>query len=102
MASDQAFRFNSMDLFSGLGGNAFAFRSFADTQLYCEILPSARVILKSAMLKGHIPTAPIHNDVTTLMKNPLYQRIKNMRPLLISGSWPCQARLTCSRRGSEF
>ena len=98
MASSDGYRYHSVDLFSGLGGNAFAFRSFATPQLYCEILPSARTILQSAMLQGHIPTAPIHNDVTTLLKNPVFQRAKAMRPLLISGSWPCQGNSTMGLR----
>ena len=97
-AESNGLRFHSIDLFSGLGGNAFAFRSFATPQLYCEILHSAQVILKSAMLNGHIPTAPIHNDVTTIMKNATYVRAKAMRPLLVSGSWPCQGNSTMGLR----
>jgi DNA (cytosine-5)-methyltransferase 1 len=87
-----------MDLFSGLGGNAYAFRGFATPQLYCEILPSARLILKSAMLQGHIPTAPIHADVTTLMRSEVYRTAKEKRPMLISGSWPCQGNSTMGKR----
>jgi len=96
--TSDGYRFHSIDLFSGLGGNAFAFRSFATPVMYCEILHSAQVILKSAMLKGHIPTAPIHNDVTTILKNATYVRAKAMRPLLISGSWPCQGNSTMGLR----
>ena len=80
----------SIDLFSGIGGNAFAFRSFATPVMYCEVDESAVRILHSAMAKGYIPKAPVHDDVTTLIGTPLYEHAKTQRPLLISGSWPCQ------------
>lgn len=82
--------FHSIDLFSGLGGNALAFRDFATPLMYCEILPGARCILKSAMDRGHIPEAPIHNDVRTIMGTLAFQEAKAKRPLMITGSWPCQ------------
>ena len=91
-------RFHSVDLFSGIGGNAYAFRNLATPVLYCEIMASARIILQSAMHANHIHTAPIHDDVTTLRKSPQFERAKQMRPLLISGSWPCQGNSTLGLR----
>jgi site-specific DNA-cytosine methylase len=82
--------FYSIDLFSGLGGNAYAFKSFATPQLYCEIDQSAVQILQAAMAKRLIAEAPVHNNVVTIKTNPAYKAAKQLRPLLISGSWPCQ------------
>ena len=81
---------HSMDLFSGIGGNAFAFRSFATPALYCEVDGTAVRILQAAMDKGYVPRAPVHGDVTTMLDTPLYAEAKLKRPLLITGSWPCQ------------
>lgn len=81
---------NTIDLFSGVGGNAYAFKSFATPALYCEIEPNAQAILRSAMRKGLVATAPIHSDVRTIMKSADYARAKKKRPLFVSGSWPCQ------------
>jgi DNA (cytosine-5)-methyltransferase 1 len=81
---------NALDLFSGVGGNAFAFRSFAKPSLYCEIDATAVTILRSAMARGQVATAPVHDDVTTLIGSPAYEAAKLERPLMVSGSWPCQ------------
>jgi len=89
--------FFSIDLFSGIGGNAYAFKSFATPQLYCEIDAGAVKILKSAMSKRLIAEAPVHPDVRTLKKNEEYARAKQLRPLLVTGSWPCQGNSTMGK-----
>ena len=83
-------RFYSLDIFSGLGGNAFALRSIATPVLYCEIDAAAAKLLKNAMSGGHIAEAPVHGDICTLTDSAAYAAAKAMRPLLVSGSWPCQ------------
>ncbi len=74
----------SLDAFSGVGGNAYAFKSFAEPVLYCEIDPKVSSILRAAMGHGWIKTAPIHDDVTTLKAN-MFEAVD-----FISGSYPCQ------------
>ena len=53
----------SCDLFSGLGLNAFAFRSFATPILYCEKDPAVRTILESVIARAILPAASILRDV---------------------------------------
>jgi len=75
-------RITSADLFSGIGGNAYAFHSFSRATIYCDIDPAARENLKNVMRKGHIDTAPIAKDVTKIViKEPVD---------MICASWPCQ------------
>jgi len=87
----------SIDLFSGIGGNAYALKSFATPQLYCEIDGSAVEILKAAMAKGYITDAPVHNNVVTLKACPAYEQAMQKRPLLVCGSWPCQGNSTMGK-----
>lgn len=96
--------FNSMDLFSGLGGNAFAFKSFAKPLLYCEISKDAQQVLRAVMARGDVPVAPVHDDVRTLANTELYKAAKAREdaPLLVSASWPCQGNsLLGKRKGME-
>ena len=90
--------FRSLDLFSGLGGNAFAFRGIATPALYCECDEEAAAILTSAMKRGHIAAAPVHPDVRTLLESPVYRAASAQHPLLVSGSWPCQGNSTAGKR----
>ena len=83
-------RLNHMDLFSGCGGNAYAFADFVKPRLYCETDPTARAALRANMKAGLIGKAPVHTDVRTLLGSKLYAQAKTHRPLLVSGSWPCQ------------
>lgn len=88
----------SIDLFSGLGGNAYAFAGFATPVLYCEVDGSAVNLLKMAMASGYIATAPVHGDVRTITKSPHYAQAKAQRPLMVTGSWPCQGNSTLGKR----
>jgi site-specific DNA-cytosine methylase len=87
---------HSMDLFSGIGGNAYAFRSFATPALYCEVDPTAVAILCAAMDKGYIHKAPVHDNVTTLIGSPVYEAAKANRPLLVTGAAAALARAFAS------
>lgn len=90
--------FTSIDLFSGMGGNAFALRNIASAALYCEIDPAAVAILTRAMDAGFIPAAPVHDDVCTVRASEAYARALRCRPLLVCGSWPCQGASTMGKR----
>lgn len=74
-----------LDLFSGIGGFAFALRKVARPVAYCEIDPTCRCFLLHKMKQGVIPTAPIHPDVRLLTS----KMIKG-KPLLICAGFPCQ------------
>ena len=90
--------FSSLDLFSGLGGNAFAIKSIAAPALYCEVDAAAANLLKNAMKGGLIPTAPVHGSICNLMETQAYAQAKAMRPLLLSASWPCQGASKLGKR----
>jgi hypothetical protein len=91
-------KYHSISLFSGIGGNDRALESVATPALYCEINADSRRILQSAMLKGAIGTAPVHDDVRTLLLSAVYKAAKQLiGPKLIVSSWPCQgnSRMVC-------
>jgi site-specific DNA-cytosine methylase len=54
---------NSVDLFTGIGGFAFALKGIARPLAYCEIDPLCSKILRSNIKKGLLPNAPICNDI---------------------------------------
>lgn len=83
----------SVDAFSGCGGNAYAFSSFASPELYCEIDSNVTPILHTAMRRGIINCAPVHSDIRTLLDQPGYQELSERGIDLFSASWPCQVRV---------
>ena len=83
-------KMHSIDLFSGCGGNAYALSSVATPAMYCEVADVPLKVLRAAMKRGDVPTAPVSRDVKTIMKTKEYAAAKKLRPLLVTGSWPCQ------------
>jgi hypothetical protein len=54
----------SLDLFTGIGGIALAFRDLGiEPAAYCERDPMAISVLRQRMRCGHLPPAPLHTDV---------------------------------------
>jgi len=92
-------RINALDLFSGIGGNAYAFHSFAETKAYFEINSHPISILKSVMTKGYIDEAPVFGDVKTVTKEFLETNEVTTDIDLACGSWPCQGN---SDQGKEL
>jgi hypothetical protein len=91
----------SIDTFSGLGGNAYAFNDFSRASMYCEIDKEAVHILTSVMQKKLVAIAPIHNDITTILDTELYKGIiASTKPeqLFVTGSWPCQGNSQMGKR----
>lgn len=88
----------TIDLFSGLGGNALAFESFARSQLYCEIDPAPLAILRAVMARGLITTAPVHGDVRTLLASPEYAAARAAGIDMVAGSWPCTGNSSMGKR----
>ena len=86
----------SCDLFSGLGLNAFAFRSFATPILYCEKDPAVRTILESVISRAILPAASIVRDVRSKAC------IIPSRARFVTASWPCQdTSIAGKRKGME-
>ena len=84
-----------LDLFSGIGGNSYAFHSFAETIMYCEISADATAILNSVMQKKYIDTAPVFGDVTKLSAS---NQLLDGKIEMISASWPCQGNSSAGLR----
>lgn len=73
-----------LDLFSGIGGIAIALRGYVEPLAYCEIDPYCQSVLLSRMHEGHLPKAPIWDDVRTLSIDGL-EAVE-----IIYGGFPCQ------------
>jgi len=78
-------KLKSVDLFSGIGGNALALRSILQTVAFCEIDPFARSVLERKMSKSQLDRAPIFPDVTKLKASDIPEL-----PDVITASFPCQ------------
>jgi site-specific DNA-cytosine methylase len=78
-------RLRSLDLFSGIGGNALALRSVLNPIAYCEIDPFATSVLGCNMDRDALDRAPVFPDVTTLAASDVPGI-----PDVITASFPCQ------------
>lgn len=74
-----------LDLFSGIGGFSYVFHGSHTTVAYCEIDHVCKDILKSNMDKEFIDTAPIYDDIRTII--PFVSKLK---PQMITAGFPCQ------------
>lgn len=83
-------KLHCLDLFSGIGGFAYALRSVAKTVAYCEISDDCRSVLSSNMAKKLIDKAPIFEDVTTFDPNKELPTSKSRYIELITAGFPCQ------------
>lgn len=82
---------DSIDLFSGIGGIAWALRGIASPKLYCDVDPVAQRILKRNMKKGRLVPAPICPDVRQLDATQ-WERYKLGAPGsldLLTAGFPC-------------
>ena len=57
----------TLDLFSGIGGLTIALEPIATPLLYCDNYSPAKDVLTTRIQSGHLPPAPIHNDVRDLV-----------------------------------
>src|SRR5690242_16210507 len=73
-----------LDLFSGIGGITKALDGYVQPVAYCELEPYARGVLASRQSTGHLPIAPIWDDV----KNLDGRRLPAVD--IIYGGFPCQ------------
>ncbi|MDX9689746.1 MAG: DNA cytosine methyltransferase [Alphaproteobacteria bacterium] len=83
---------NVLDLFSGIGGFSLGLEAAGmRTVAFCEIEPYCR-----AVLRGHWPDVPIHEDVRTLDGARYRGAVE-----LICGGYPCQPFSMAGRRRGE-
>ena len=79
----------SLDVFSGIGGFTWGLRDVCTTAAYCEIEPSAVDVLRARMRSGHIPTAPICDDVDRLTTEWIRDQTNVPIDIILAG-FPCQ------------
>ncbi len=75
-----------LDLFSGIGGFSYAFKSIAKTVGYCDIDPICQKILTANIQKNNLENAPIFDDVSKLTLT----EINKLSPNMITAGFPCQ------------
>lgn len=78
--------FNTVDLFSGIGGISYALRDIVDIMLYCDIDDSAQSVLKSRMSTNVLHKAPIVADVREMEKIKGIIGLTNVDLMLSSSS----------------
>jgi site-specific DNA-cytosine methylase len=78
-------KYPTLDLFSGIGGNALALRSICKVIAYCDNSLASQNVLKSNMKKKLLDKAPIFEDVTALKGTDL-----PTNPVVITAGFPCQ------------
>lgn len=76
---------NGLDLFSGIGGLSIALEPWVRPTSYCESDRYCQGVLLSRMWSGDLAYAPIWDDVRTLHREVLAERID-----IIYGGFPCQ------------
>ena len=78
-------KMKSLDLFSGIGGIAHAFRDLGiEPAAYCEIDKMAIGVLRQRMRTGDLPPAPVYTDVATFPGKQFRGQVQ-----LIAGGFPC-------------
>lgn len=77
---------NGLDLFSGIGGISLALSPWVKPLAYCENDRFAQAVLMSRMRDGGIATAPIWDDITTLV----HELLPRAEIDIIYGGFPCQ------------
>jgi hypothetical protein len=74
----------SLDLFSGIGGIATAFRGIASTHMYCERDVRCGLIMRQLFAKNKLEEAPINTDVVNLDGHELRGKID-----ILCAGFPC-------------
>ena len=95
-------RIRMLDGCAGIGGNSYAFHSFARTALYSEIDSNTIAILKGVMRKGYIDTAPVTGDIAKLDVDTVRACFGSNSVDMLTAGWPCQGTSVCgAKRGLE-
>lgn len=76
---------NGLDLFSGIGGITLALSEWVRPIAYCEIDRYVQGVLLSRIGDGHLPAAPIWDDIRTLRGEDLSEPVD-----IVYGGFPCQ------------
>ena len=77
-----------LDLFSGVGGISYALKDIVKPIAYCDWEEEARLVLRARMESGHIPRAPICEDVRNLNKAWL-RKASGKKPDCVLAGFPC-------------
>lgn len=85
----------AIDLFSGIGGFSFTFKSQIKTILYVDTSKDCQDVLKSLMRKGYIDSAPVNDDVRSVT----LQDFRGKNPAVIFAGFPCQDFSACNHKG---
>lgn len=75
-----------LDLFTGIGGLTLALSRWVRPMAYCESDPFCQAVLLTRMAQGHLPTAPIWDDISTLRLEQFGASTFD----IIYGGFPCQ------------
>ena len=111
----QMSKFQLLDFFSGMGGMALGLRCIATARAYCDKDWHKRALLTEAMRAGTIDTAPIFNNIKSLLEGKVVTHAgrcvdtRQLSPkpkqlvddiaaeagdLAIAASWPCKGSST--------
>jgi DNA (cytosine-5)-methyltransferase 1 len=82
-------RIKLLDGCSGIGGNSYAFHSFAETRLYSELKQDVIPILRTVMRKGYIDQSPVVGDILKISKEDIDTYFEGEIDMLAAG-YPCQ------------
>jgi hypothetical protein len=75
----------SLDLFSGIGGNALGLKSVCKVIAYCDFSPSSQQTITNLIKRKLLDRAPIFGDITTLKGSDM-----PVKPVMITAGFPCQ------------
>lgn len=78
---------NSVDLFTGIGGFALAFKGVYKPLVYCDKDPDVLLVLDSMMRKGILPRADVVNDVKDTAA--IIKSVANRKVDLLTAGFPC-------------
>jgi DNA-cytosine methyltransferase len=78
---------NSVDLFTGIGGFALAFKGVYKPLLYCDKDPDVLLVLDSMMRKGVLPRADVVDDVKNTAE--IVKAVANSKVDLLTAGFPC-------------
>lgn len=78
----------TLDLFSGIGGFAYALRGVTKTVAYCDSELACHKVIKANISRGNLDAAPIFENVKDIDKSLLDTRL-SLQPCMITAGFPC-------------
>lgn len=93
--------FQSLDLFSGIGGLTLALEGVAKPVAYCEVASGPIQVLNARMSDKSLPSAPICKDIRMLDKRWLRKHAPGSKPNAVVAGFPCIG-FSCAGRQEGF